>query len=48
MTAEAAKILTRTVGLTPALCYLIPLVLLAIHGISDKKMEQYMIQNAGK
>lgn len=49
MTAQAANTLTWSVGLVPAICYIIPLILLAfVHGVSDAKVQSYSIENEKK
>lgn len=46
ISAETAKTLTWTVGLVPAICYVVSIVLLLfVHGISDKEMERYCKEN---
>ena len=49
MTAHAATTLTWAVSLVPAVCYFVAFVCLAFfHGISDKDMEKYCVENEAK
>jgi len=49
MTAEAAKALTWAVGIVPAICYAVPLILMGVvHGVSDADVQRYTIENEAK
>lgn len=45
---HSATMLTVATGLSPAVCYFIPVILLVIHGVSDKEIERCIKENAEK
>ena len=48
MTAHSSNLLTIATGLTPAICYFVPVILLLIHGVSDKEIAVCIKENAEK
>ena len=48
MSAEHAGMLNFATGAIPAVCYLIYVVILLFHGVSDKEIETCIEENAQK
>lgn len=48
MTAASANMLTYATSLVPAACYLLPIVFLVIHGVSDEEMDRCTKENTQK
>jgi GPH family glycoside/pentoside/hexuronide:cation symporter len=48
MTAEHANMLNLATGGIPAICYIVYVVILLFHGVSDKEIEQCIEENAQK